>query len=76
MFIDYPLGVKGYKLWNLDEEMPRTMINIDVTFDENSFIDQDKENKDRKGKEKAVNFEQQEEDDIVVYDTPLEPIQD
>ena len=76
VFIGYPSGVKGYKLWNLEEEMPRTMVSRDVTFDENSFIDQDKVNKDRKGKEKTVNFEQQQQDNIVVYDTPLESIQD
>ena len=52
--IGYPSGVKGYKLCNLEEEMPRTMVSRDVNFGENSFIDQDKEkeNRDRKGRQK------------------------
>jgi len=38
MFISYPSGVKGYKLWNLESDGPRTIVSRDVTFDEESTI--------------------------------------
>ena len=38
LFIGYPSGVKGYKLWNLDPKGPRTIVTRDVTFDEDSTI--------------------------------------
>jgi len=56
IFIGYPSGVKGYKLWNLEEGMPKTMVSRDVIFDEKSFIRNDKidDHKDWKGKVRAV----------------------
>jgi len=38
LFISYPSGVKGYKLWNLESDGPRTIVSRDVTFDEDSTI--------------------------------------
>jgi len=38
LFIRYPYGVKGYKLWNLESEGPRIIITRDVTFDEDSVM--------------------------------------
>ena len=34
LFIGYPTGVKGYKLWNLKAGLPKTIVSRDVTFDE------------------------------------------
>ena len=38
LFIGYPSGVKGYKLWNLESDGPRTIVTRDATFDESSTI--------------------------------------
>lgn len=38
LFIGYPTSVKGYKLWNLESDGPRTIVTRDVTFDESSTI--------------------------------------
>lgn len=32
LFIIYPEGVKGYKLWSLDPNMPKTFVSRDVTL--------------------------------------------
>ena len=40
LFIGYPTGVKGYKLWNLEPEGPRTIVNRDVAFDKSFTIKQ------------------------------------
>lgn len=34
IFIGYPEGVKGYKVWNLDPTGPRCFNTRDITFDE------------------------------------------
>ena len=34
MFIGYPQGVKGYKLWCLEEGINKCIISRDVTFNE------------------------------------------
>ena len=38
LFIDYPTDVKGYKLWTLEPEGPRTIVTRDVTFDESTTM--------------------------------------
>ena len=38
LFIGYPTGVKGYKLWNLKPEGLGTIVSRDVTLDESSTI--------------------------------------
>ena len=38
LFIGYPTGVKGYKLWNLEPKRPRTIVTRDVIFDESTII--------------------------------------
>ena len=42
IFVGYVEGVKGYRLWCLDPESPKFVISRDVTFDENSMLDQKK----------------------------------
>ena len=39
LFIGYPTGVKGYKLWNLETEGPKTIVTRNVTFDEGSTME-------------------------------------
>jgi len=51
LFIGHPEGVKGYKLWSLDPNMPKTFASRDVTFDEGSNI------KDFEGKEESKDAE-------------------
>ena len=36
IFIGYPAGVKGYKLWSLEPENQRILVTRDVIFDEKS----------------------------------------
>ena len=56
LFIGYPKGVKGYKLWALEEGLPRTLVSRDVTFNKDSFLKDDKVGiqKDSTVKGKAV----------------------
>lgn len=74
LFIGYPTGVKGYKLWNLESGMLRTMVSRDVTSDENSTIKDIKidDLKNGEGKSKAVEVEQQEESYDNVFDSLLD----
>ena len=34
MFVGYPIGVKGYKLWYSDGSVSKSLINKDVVFKE------------------------------------------
>lgn len=55
MFISYPYGVKGYKLWLSYSNCSRSIISIDVTFRETKMC-MEKNNDDKsisKGKEQA-----------------------
>ena len=68
-------GVKGYKLSNLEEGLPKTIVSRDVTFDENSFIRDDKI-EDAKGKSKAVEIEQQYEMREAAIDSQIDQAAD
>ena len=59
LFVGYPSGVKGYKLWNLESRLPRPMVRRDVTIDEGSTIKDIKvdDQKDFEGKSKLVDVE-------------------
>jgi hypothetical protein len=43
IFIGYPNGVKGYKVWLLDLKSPKVVINRDVIFDESAMLHPRKE---------------------------------
>ena len=45
LFIGYPEGVKGYKLWKLEPGETRCIISRDVTFDESKMAMINKEQK-------------------------------
>ena len=68
LFIGYPSEVKGYKLWNLEGGLPRTIVSRDVTFNENSFM-KDDNIEDAKGKAKAVKIRQQDEIPVAFIDS-------
>jgi len=74
LFVEYPTGVKGYKLWNLESSMPRTMVSRDVTFDEGSTIRDIEVNdqKDLDGKSKVVDVELQDENHDKDLDSPYD----
>ena len=55
--------------------MPRTIVSRDVTFDENSFMKDDKL-EDIKGKSKAVELEQQDEVHDAAFDSPIDQAAD
>ncbi|KAL5757095.1 hypothetical protein ACOSQ2_021841 [Xanthoceras sorbifolium] len=48
IFIGYPSGVKGYKLWCLDPKSPKVIISRDVVFDESAMLHPVKETSTRK----------------------------
>ena len=75
LFIGYPTRVKGYKLWNLEEGLPKTIISKDVTFDElTTFKDIKEENqKVREEEPKSVDVEWQGKDQEIDQDTPHNP---
>lgn len=43
IFIGYPAGVKGYKVWYPDPKSPKSVISRDVVFDESVMLHQKKE---------------------------------
>ncbi|KAG6502742.1 hypothetical protein ZIOFF_035029 [Zingiber officinale] len=43
IFIGYPSGVKGYRLWCPDPNSKRIIISRDVTFNENAFLSSGRE---------------------------------
>ena len=57
MFIGYPEGVKGYKLWKLEPGETRCIISRNVTFDESRMAILNKEQKDNKSRGESTNFE-------------------
>ncbi|KAL5858125.1 hypothetical protein ACOSQ3_005583 [Xanthoceras sorbifolium] len=48
IFIGYPSGVKGYKLWCPDPNSPKVIISRDVVFDESAMLHPVKETSARK----------------------------
>ncbi|KAL5757330.1 hypothetical protein ACOSP7_019941 [Xanthoceras sorbifolium] len=48
IFIGYPSGVKGYKLWCPDPKSPKVIISRDVVFDESAMLYPVKETSTRK----------------------------
>ncbi|KAL5766903.1 hypothetical protein ACOSP7_017520 [Xanthoceras sorbifolium] len=48
IFIGYPSGVKGYKLWCPDPKSPKVIISRDVVFDESAMLHPVKETSTRK----------------------------
>jgi len=62
----------------LEVGLPRTIVSRDVTFDENSFIRDDKieDQKDAKGKSKAVEIEQQDEIHDAAIDSQIDQAAD
>jgi len=57
VFIGYPEGVKGYKLWKLEPGETRCIISRDITFDENRMTMLSKEQKDNRSSCESTNFE-------------------
>ena len=57
MFISYPEGVKGYKLWKLKPSETRSIISRDVTFDESRMKMLSKEQMDNNSSRESTNFE-------------------
>ena len=57
VFIGYPEGVKGYKLWKLELGETRCIISRDVTFDESKMAMLSKEQKDNNSSSENTNFE-------------------
>jgi len=57
VFIGYPEGVKGYKLWKLELGETRCIISRDVTFDESRMTMLSKEQKDNRSSSENTNFE-------------------
>jgi len=57
VFISYPEGVKGYKLWKLEPGETRCIINKDVTFDESRMAMLSKEQKDNNSSSESTKFE-------------------
>ena len=56
VFIGYPEGVKGYKLWKLELGETRCIISRDVTFDESRMSMLSKEQKDNRSNSESTNF--------------------
>ena len=57
MFVGYPEGVKGYKLWKLESGETRCIISRDVTFDESRMTMLSKEQNDNNSSSENTNFE-------------------
>ena len=57
VFISYPEGVKGYKLWKLESGETRCIISRDVTFDESRMAMLSKKQKDNNSSNENTNFE-------------------
>lgn len=72
IFIRYPAGVKGYKLWNLEPESQKILITRDVIFDENSITKglHEKDNEQPSLTIESINIEWQDEIPSTNTDNP------
>ncbi|GJX81552.1 integrase, catalytic region, zinc finger, CCHC-type containing protein [Tanacetum coccineum] len=57
IFLGYPDGVKGYRLWRLDDVKPRIIISRDVVFNENLMYKDTLKGAGAAGSRKEVEFE-------------------
>ncbi|GJV08228.1 retrovirus-related pol polyprotein from transposon TNT 1-94 [Tanacetum coccineum] len=57
IFLRYPDGVKGYRLWRLDDVKPKIIISRDVVFNENLMYKDTLKGAGAAGSRKEVEFE-------------------